>query len=91
MRSIRLMAILFGLFISSSLVQAETLLINSSQASASVDKPAAGMSMDKVLNRYGEPTTRAAAIGQPPITQWAYSGYTVYFEHQHVIHAVVIR
>ena len=26
--------------------------------------------------------------GKPPITRWDYDGFSVYFEHQHVIHAV---
>jgi hypothetical protein len=29
------------------------------------------------------------AVGRPPISRWEYPGFIVYFEHEHVIHAVV--
>ena len=50
--------------------------------------PARGTSMDSVLSQSGEPENKLEAIGQPPITRWIYSDYTVYFEHQSVIHSV---
>ena len=56
--------------------------------SQSPDRPARGMSMDKVEATYGAPTNRAAPVGEPPITRWEYPGFTVYFEHQFVIHTV---
>lgn len=89
MRSFRLMAMFIGLFVSVSLVHADTLLINSVKAEAGVEKPVAGMSMDKVLSQYGEPQSRSGAVGEPPITVWHYPGFIVYFENQRVIHAVV--
>jgi hypothetical protein len=54
----------------------------------SVDRPARGMSMEKVEAVYGAPSRRDAAIGEPPITRWEYPGFVVYFEHQYVIHSV---
>jgi hypothetical protein len=56
--------------------------------SESADRPARGMSMDKVEATYGAPSNRAAPVGEPPITRWEYPGFIVYFEHQHVIHTV---
>ena len=44
--------------------------------------------MSKVINELGEPTTRFAAIGKPPITRWVYPDRTVFFEYSHVIHVV---
>ena len=44
--------------------------------------------MSTVEANFGEPRARHAAVGQPPITRWDYDGFTVYFEHNHVIHAV---
>lgn len=60
------------------------------EAPASRDRPARGMSMQKVETRYGAPTKREAAIGQPPITRWEYPGFVVYFENEFVIHAVAV-
>ena len=57
---------------------------------ASGDRPARGMSMDKVEATYGAPTRRVPAIGEPPITRWEYPGFVVYFEHNLVIHAVAV-
>lgn len=55
---------------------------------SSADRPARGMSMDKVEAVYGAPSRRDAAVGEPPITRWEYPGFVVYFEHQYVIHSV---
>ena len=49
---------------------------------------ARGMSMSQVEQRYGEPTRRIGAVGDPPISRWIYPQFVVYFEGQHVIHAV---
>ncbi len=49
---------------------------------------ARGMSMSQVEQRYGEPARRIGAVGDPPISRWIYPQFVVYFEGQHVIHAV---
>jgi hypothetical protein len=56
---------------------------------STADKPASGMSMEKVEAKYGAPTRRVPAIGEPPITRWEYPGFVVYFEHSLVVHTVV--
>lgn len=55
----------------------------------SVQLPGRGMSMEMVLNRFDEPLEKEPAVGEPPITKWSYKNFTVYFESQFVIHAVV--
>ena len=57
-------------------------------AAEQTDRPARGMSMEKVEATYGAPTNRTPAVGEPPITRWEYPGFVVYFEHQLVIHTV---
>ena len=52
-------------------------------------RPTRGMSMERVTSRFGEPTSRHAAVGDPPITRWEYPGFIVYFEHNLVLHSVV--
>ena len=59
-----------------------------------VNKPDKGMSMGQVVAKFGEPTNKHSAVGgaskfQPPITRWDYPQFTVVFEHEHVIDAVV--
>lgn len=53
--------------------------------------PTRGMSMAQVEARFGAPGERFAAVGQPPITRWVYPTFVVYFEYQHVVHAVATR
>ena len=44
--------------------------------------------MAQVENRFGEPSQRVGAVGDPPISRWVYPQFVVYFEGSHVIHAV---
>ena len=50
--------------------------------------PVRGLSMDAVENKLGKPVRVISGVGQPPITRWVYPEYTIYFEYQHVVHAV---
>ncbi len=78
------------LVLAASPLAAETVVIDGQVAlrAASVELPRRGVTMEQVQQRFGEPTARHAAVGQPPITRWDYAGFSVYFEHRHVIHAV---
>jgi hypothetical protein len=60
------------------------------QAPATVERPTRGMSMKSVEARFGAPIKRYEPVGHPPITRWEYPHFVVYFEYQHVIHAVAI-
>ena len=54
-----------------------------------IELPNRGLSMEAVEERFGSPTRVIAAVGEPPITRWVYPSYTVYFEHEFVIHPVM--
>ena len=69
----------------------DTLLVDAVAASATIARPDGGMTMDQVLQQYGEPQQRMGPVGEPPITHWVYGDTIVYFEHQYVIHSVVPR
>ena len=56
-----------------------------------LDLPSRGMTMREVERKYGTPVEKKPAVGKPPISRWVYPDYTVYFEHQYVIDAVVKR
>ena len=49
----------------------------------------AGTSMAAVEAQYGAPESKLDAVGKPPITRWNYPAFTVYFEYDHVVNAVV--
>ena len=50
--------------------------------------PRRGVSMDDVLSQFGEPDDRFGPVGEPPITEWVYGGFRVYFEHEKVLHSI---
>ncbi len=56
---------------------------------SSIARPSRGMRMTAVQRQFGEPTTRHPTVGQPPITRWDYPGFSVFFERDRVIDAVV--
>ncbi len=58
---------------------------------ASSDKqvmPERGISMDDVLSEFGEPDERFGPVGEPPITEWVYGSFRVYFEYELVLHSI---
>ena len=59
-------------------------------AASGVQLPQHGESSASVKRLYGEPLKSSQAVGEPPISRWQYAGFAVYFEHDHVIHAVNI-
>ncbi len=68
---------------------ADVLLIDSIQSAPEIKTPHTGISMTQVREQYGAPTSEQAAIGEPPITRWEYDGYSVFFEHDLVLHSVI--
>jgi len=71
--------------------RSDVLLMDRVDRTAHVPVPQRGLSMDRVKERYGAPERRVGPVGDPPITRWVYADYTVYFEGNRVIHAVVNR
>lgn len=54
-----------------------------------VPRPSRGMTMNRVKGEFGEPSIAHPAVGDPPITRWDYSDYSVFFEYSHVLTSVV--
>jgi hypothetical protein len=50
--------------------------------------PRRGISMDDVLSEFGEPDERFGPVGEPPISEWNYGSFRVYFEHNLVLHSI---
>ena len=76
---------------------ADVLLVDSIQSTPAMQTPRAGSPMTSVREAYGSPQTEHPTVStdggpsQPPITRWDYSGFSVFFEHDRVIHSVVHR
>jgi len=83
--------LLMSLICSPFSLSAETIsIINAPENSENgVPRPTRGMDMQQVETKFGTPISISPAVGEPPITRWVYEKYTVYFEHQYVIHAAV--
>lgn len=67
---------------------ADKLVIENVAAGAASERPARGSSMARVEARFGAPATRSGPVGRPPITRWDYADFVVFFEYDHVVHAV---
>lgn len=59
------------------------------RALLSLSLPVKGMLMQQVEAEFGPPMATRPPVGHPPISVWFYNDFSVYFEHQHVIHAVL--
>ena len=70
---------------------AETLSTDTGNPAAAADRPHRGSTMAQVESQYGAPSNRHAAVGNPPITRWDYPQFSVYFEHDRVLHTVLVR
>ena len=53
--------------------------------------PENGMSQKTVKERWGSPQEIRQPVGQPPISQWHYPDFIVYFEGDTVLHTVMKR
>jgi hypothetical protein len=77
-----------GLGVSAAVAQDVQTTTSVPAAQAQYGIPGRGLTMGEVERRFGAPSSRLAAIGQPPITRWVYPSFVVYFENNLVIHAV---
>jgi hypothetical protein len=73
--------------------RADTLLVERAQAET-IPLPDRGLSMSQVEARFGAPSEKRPPVGGqqpqwPPITRWVYPQFSVYFENDKVVDAVV--
>ena len=89
-------ALLCGCTLVSAAV-AETIAVNDQVQvrESQTPMPRRGSTMGDVEKQFGAPLTRHPTVGggsphQPPITRWDYNGFSVVFERDRVIDAVVV-
>ena len=92
---IRIIALLCGCAVAGSAL-ADTVVVNDQVQvrESKVERPQRGLTMDEVEKKFGAPITRHGTVGggskqRPPITRWDYTGFSVFFEGDHVIDSVV--
>jgi hypothetical protein len=74
--------------------RSETLLMQRVEQERGVPLPARGMTMARVERDFGAPASKLSPAGgdstaHPVINRWVYDRFTVYFERDRVIDAVV--
>ena len=78
-------------------VYADVLLMDSIESAPAVEAPRTGLSMANVRSSFGNPVTEHPAVStsgnphHPPSTRWDYNDFSVFFEHDKVVHSVVRR
>ena len=89
MRSVILSLLLGAGLLIQSATAGDTLVIPGHVATGETQiMPRRGSSMDQVLEQFGEPDDRYGPVGDPPITEWVYGSFRVYFEHHIVLHSI---
>ena len=90
MNSCRSMLLFLTLVIAGTVQAAgDVLLIESIQSAPSINTPRNGLTMGQVRQQFGDPASTVAAVGEPPISRWEYTGFSVFFEHDLVLHSVI--
>jgi ribonucleotide monophosphatase NagD (HAD superfamily) len=74
-----------------STLRAETIAVDEQVAvrDSDINRPGRGMTMKTVEEKFGSPEERHPAVGKPAISRWDYPTFSVFFENEFVIHAVV--
>jgi hypothetical protein len=80
-----ILALLSGTARSETIAEGDQVSVRESD----IARPGRGMTMRAVETKFGAPQDRHGPVGQPPISRWAYHGFTVFFENDRVIHTVV--
>jgi hypothetical protein len=82
---------LFSLFLIPPFTTAETITLPLGEQTkkSAMEMPRRSMNKQDVLRDFGDPQEITDAVGEPPISQWIYADYIVYFENDWVLYSVV--
>lgn len=79
----------FVLTLAFQAVYADVLIIEEVRQSERMELPKNGQNKATVEAKFGTPLERQPAVGDPPISSWKYSTYSVYFEYDLVLFTVL--
>lgn len=88
-RMVLTLVLLSGSAIWASMASADVLLIEEVRHAQAMAVPENGASMAEVEARFGSPGSKQGPVGDPPITQWVYERWSVYFEYDKVLFTVL--
>jgi len=83
------MVLTLVLLFSLTSLAADVLLIEEVRQAENMTVPANGSSMAEVEAQFGSPASKQGPVGDPPITQWVYDRWSVYFEYDKVLFTVL--
>lgn len=79
----------FVLTLAFQAVYADVLIIEEVRQSERMELPKNGQNKATVEAKFGTPLEKQPAVGDPPISSWKYSTYSVYFEYDLVLFTVL--
>ena len=69
--------------------KADVLLIEEVRQAGRMELPINGQTKAEIEARFGSPSEKHSAVGDPPITRWQYERWSVYFEYGTVLFTVL--
>lgn len=91
-RSLLLILLSLSPSLSPSLLWADELVVPVGQQGSdrtALKRPATGLTAQAVETQFGAPLQKSTPVGQPPISNWEYPEYRVFFEGDRVLHSVL--
>jgi len=70
-------------------VYADVLIIDEVRQAERMELPKNGQNKADIESEYGAPLEKHAAVGDPPISNWKYDKFSVYFEYDLVLSTVL--
>jgi hypothetical protein len=79
----------FMLALTFQAVSADVLIIDEVRQAGRMELPKNGQRKTAIEAKFGAPAEKNAAVGDPPISNWKYDTYSVYFEYDLVLFSVL--
>ncbi len=68
---------------------ADVLIIDEVRQAGRMELPKNGQNKAEIEANFGTPVEKQSAVGDPPISNWKYDKYSVYFEYDLVLFSVL--
>ena len=79
----------FMLALAFQVATADVLIIDEVRQAGRMELPNNGQSKAEIEAKFGTPIEKQPAVGDPPISNWKYDKYSVYFEYDLVLFSVL--
>ena len=79
----------FMLALAFQVATADVLIIDEVRQAGRMELPKNGQNKAEIEAKFGAPVEKQSAVGDPPISNWKYDKYSVYFEYDLVLFSVL--